>query len=136
MTNKEIISAFVNATNHHDWEKAQALVHPDFVRHSTGAQEINSREKLIAFHQAELNSFPDMEETILLLIEEGEYGAARMHFKGTQTGYLGSFPPSNKTLEADFICIFRVVQGQITESWVEYDNLYGLKRWDISKQHL
>src|SRR5436853_5382049 len=118
-TNKEIIKAFVQATNNKQWELLDELVAEDFIRHSgSGESPINSLEKLKAFHQAELLTFPDISETILRLIEENEFVAARMNFKGTQLGYLGPFPPTGKVLDANFICIFRIAGGKIKESWV------------------
>ena len=126
-SNKIIIKEFVEATNNRDWFKFNELVAPDFVRHSSsGPQNIDSREKLLAFHKAELQTFPDIRETILLLVEEGEFVAARLNFIGTQDGRLGPFPPTGRKLNADFNCIFRLVNGKIQESWIEYDNLNGL----------
>jgi len=126
-SNKTIIKEFINATNNKDWGKLSALVDNDFVRHSSsGTENINSREKLIKFHQEELLVFPDSKETIILLVEEGEFVAARLNFQGTQLGKLGPYPPSGRTLNADFNCIFRITNGKIKESWVEYDNLNGL----------
>lgn len=126
-SNKDLVKSFVEATNRRDWSALDALVAVDFVRHSSsGPPGVDSLEKLKQFHQAELETFPDLRETVLLLVEEGEYVAARINFHGTQVGKLGPFPPSNRTLNADFNCIFRVADGCIQESWVEYDNLYGL----------
>jgi steroid delta-isomerase-like uncharacterized protein len=126
-SNKEIIRVFVQATNNKQWELLDELVAEDFTRHSgTGQPSIKSLDQLKAFHQAELLTFPDISETILQLIEENEFVAARMNFKGTQSGYLGPYPPTGKVLNANFICIFRIAEGKIKESWVEYDNLNGL----------
>jgi predicted ester cyclase len=68
-------------------------------------------------------TFPDGKETILFLVEEDDFVAARLNFQGTQTGPVGPFPATGKKLNADFTCIFKVINGKITESWVEYDNL-------------
>lgn len=124
---KKIVTAFIEATNNRDWEKFDSLVADDFIRHSSlEAKKIDSKEKLLAFHKAELLSFPDIYETILFLAEEGDMVAARLRFEGTQMGKLGPFPASGKQLNADFNCFFRVVDGKIKESWVAYDSLDGL----------
>jgi steroid delta-isomerase-like uncharacterized protein len=125
--NKEIVAEFINATNQKDWNKVLRLVHKDFIRHSSSApKEIRTNIGLVKFHQAELETFPDLQETIIFAIEEGELVAARINFSGTQLGYLINFPPTGKRLTADYNCFFRVTEGKIKETWVEYDNLNGL----------
>jgi ketosteroid isomerase-like protein len=39
---------------------------------------------------------------------------------------MGGFPPSGKTLSADFISICRIADGRIAEASVEWDALNGL----------
>lgn len=124
---KEIVSEFINATNQKDWEKVLTLVHNDFIRHSSSEPKaIKTNDGLVKFHQEELKTFPDLQETIVFAIEEGDLVAARINFSGTQLGQLINFPPTGKKLIADFNCFFRVTEGRIKESWVEYDNLNGL----------
>lgn len=126
-SNKQIVTEFIQATNNRDWDKFEDLVSVDFVRHSSSDSVIiDSREKLKEFHQRELLTFPDIKETILLLIQEGDYVAARLNFQGTQAGPMGPFPATGNKLNADFNCIFKLTEGKISESWVEYDNLNGL----------
>lgn len=126
-SNKEIVSEFIDATNQKDWDMVLKLVHNDFIRHSSSEpKEIRTNIGLVKFHQEELETFPDILETILFAIEEGDLVAARINFSGTQLGQLINFPPTGKKLTADFNCFFRVTEGRIKESWVEYDNLNGL----------
>lgn len=125
--NKDIVREFIEATNTRAWDKFETLVAEDFIRHSSSDSiVIDSRDKLKQFHQRELLTFPDIQETILLLIQEGDYVAARLNFQGTQSGAMGPFPATGKKLNADFTCIFKLTEGKISESWVEYDTLNGL----------
>ena len=124
---KEIVLEFINATNQKDWDKVLELVHKDFIRHSSSEpKDIKTNNGLVKFHQEELETFPDLQETIIFAIEEGDLVAARINFSGTQLGKLVNFPPTGKKLTADFNCFFRVTEGKIKETWVEYDNLNGL----------
>ena len=126
-SNKEIVAEFINATNQKDWERVLTLVHNDFIRHSSSEpKEIRTNIGLIKFHQTEIVTFPDLQETIIFAIEEGDLVAARINFSGTQLGQLINFAPTGKKLIADFNCFFCVTEGRIKESWVEYDNLNGL----------
>lgn len=127
MSNKDVVAEFLIATNQKDWNRVLALVHDDFVRHSSSEpKEIKTNIGLVNFHQAELEIFPDLQETLLFAIEEGDLVAARIHFSGTRLGPLLTFPPSGKKLSADFNCFFRVIDQKIKETWVEYDRLEGL----------
>jgi len=126
-TNKEVVVAFINAINVKDWDKVLCLVYKDFVRYSSSTpHKIKSNIGIVNFHKQELEIFPDIHESILLIIEEKDLVAARIRFSGTQLGNLGRYPPTGKRLTADYNCFFRVKRGKIKESWVEYDNLNGL----------
>jgi steroid delta-isomerase-like uncharacterized protein len=128
--NKSLVRAFVDAINAQDWQRALGLLASDFKRHSTAAGEpaVKSAKELVAFLQAEFDTFPDACETLLDLVAEGDKVAARHHFRGTQLGPMGSFPPGGKVLEATYIAIYRLENERIAEAWAEWDNLAGLKQ--------
>ena len=124
---KQIIQAFVDAVNSQEGIKLDSLVAPDFVRHSIAAGEpaIRSRADLVSFFHREYQAFPDAQETILDIFAEGDKVAARHHFRGVQHGAMGSYPPSGKTMNTEYIAIYRVQNGQVVEVWAEWDNLAG-----------
>ena len=126
--NKAVVRTFVDVVNQHEWRRLDDLLAVDFVRHSStyGQPQIRSRERLRAFLVSESKTFSDAHETIHFLVAEGDMVAAHSGFHGTQSGPMGPFPPSSKTLSADFISIYRVVGGRIAEAWVEWDCLNGL----------
>ena len=126
--NKAVVRAFVEAVNRQNWQRLDELLAPDFVRHSStfGQPQIRSREQLRDFLAGEAGTFPDAHETIHFLVAEGDMVAVHSGFRGTQRGPMGPFPASGKTLAADFISIYRVVDGRIAEAWVEWDCLSGL----------
>lgn len=128
--NKSLVRAFVDAINSQDWQRVLGLLASDFKRHSTAAGEpgVNSADELVAFLQAEFTTFPDAFETLLDLVEEGDKVAARHHFRGTQLGPMGNFPPSGKVLDATYLAIYRLEDQRIAEAWAEWDNLAGLKQ--------
>lgn len=130
MNLKEIVQAFVAAVNDRQWGILEALVATDFVRHSISAGEpgIHCREDLIQFLRSEYSTFPDAHEDICEIIGEGEKVAVRMHFRGTQTGAMGKYPPTGKTLDSEYIAIYRIQGGLIAEAWAEWDNLASLRQ--------
>lgn len=125
---KKLITEFVSATNQRDWDEFDSLVFNQVIRHSStaGQPTVRTKEQLKQFHKDELKTFPDIREEIKFMICEDDMVAARINFRGTQLGHLGPYPPSGKTLNADFNCFFRVTNMKISEIWVEYDNLNGL----------
>jgi steroid delta-isomerase-like uncharacterized protein len=130
LENKSLVRSFVDAINAQDWPRVIGSVASDFTRHSTAAGEpaVRSSKDLVAFLQAEFATFPDATETLLDLVAEGDKVAARHRFRGTQLGPMGSFPPSGKVLDANYIAIYRIENSRIAEAWAEWDNLAGLKQ--------
>ena len=128
MNPKEVVEAFISATNDKNWENARNLLADEVKRHSSvyGGPHIASKTDLIEFHKSELQTFPDLRESIHFMIREKDIVAARIHFKGTQLGMLGNHPPSGNVLDAFCNCFFRVQNDMILETWVEYDQYNGL----------
>jgi steroid delta-isomerase-like uncharacterized protein len=127
---KSLVREFVDAINAQDWQHLLGLLASDFRRHSTAAGEpaVKSAEDLVSFLRAEFVTFTDACETLLDIVAEGDKVAARHHFRGTQLGAMGRFPPTGKVLEATYIAIYRLRDDRIAEAWVEWDNLAGLKQ--------
>ena len=127
---KLVVRQFVDAVNAQDWAVLDRLVSADFVRHSAaaGSAGIRSRDDLIRFLQEEYRTFPEAHEDIIEMMVDGEKVAARHHFRGTQLGALGPYPPTGKVMDSEYIAIYLVRDFQILEAWAEWDNLAGLKQ--------
>ena len=123
---RHVVRAFVDAINARDWKALERLVAPNFVRHSHAAPGVRSRAELIRYLRSEHETFPDARESIEDMVAEGSRIAVRHRFTGTQTGPMGPYPPSGKSLTAEYIAVYRMEGEVIAESWVEWDNLYGL----------
>lgn len=130
MDPKQTVRAFVDAINAQDWSRLDAVVAQDFVRHSLAAGDppVRSRADLVEFLRREFEIFPDAHEIILDIFAEAEKVAARHSFSGAQHGAMGAYLPTGKTMNAEYIAIYRVRDGQIMEAWVEWDNLTGLRQ--------
>lgn len=132
-----MIRAFVSAINAQDWKAVERLVAPNFVRHSYAAPAVRSRGDLIRYLRTEFETFPDARETIEDMIAEGGKIAVRHRFTGTQTGPMGSYPPSGRSMTAEYIAVYRIEGDSIVESWAEWDNLNGLAQlghWPAAAQ--
>jgi predicted ester cyclase len=130
MDPKQTVQAFVDAINSQDWIRLDSLVAANFVRHSIAAGDppVQSRSDLVTFLHREFEIFPDAQEKILDMFAEGEKVAVRHCFRGTQRGAMGSYLPTGRTMNAEYIAIYLVRNGQLIEAWAEWDNLAGLRQ--------
>ena len=39
---------------------------------------------------------------------------------------MGPYPASGRSMQSDYIAIYRIANNQIVEAWAEWDNLSGL----------
>jgi steroid delta-isomerase-like uncharacterized protein len=123
--NKDLVHRFTASINAADWDALDELLTEDFRRHSQATPEVqvNSLEEFKKLQESFLVSMPDQQITIEMLIAEGDKVAGYATYSGTQTGPMGEFPASGKSVESKFLSIFRIVDGRIAELWVEWDNL-------------
>lgn len=124
--NKKVVRAFAEAINVRDWHRLDELIAIDFKRHSYSAPSVNSRDELKRYLRSEFEIFPDAYESIEDMVGEGDKVAVRHRFRGTQHGHMGVYPPSGKVMEVEYLAIYRVSGGVVTEAWAEWDNLAGL----------
>ncbi|HEX7086833.1 MAG TPA: ester cyclase [Vicinamibacterales bacterium] len=129
-TNSDVIRAFVDALNAHDWDALDRLVAPDFVRHSAAAGKpgVRSRDDLKAYLRRELETFPDAREEILDIFGERDRVAVRHRFSGTQRGRLGPHPATDRRMTSEYLAIYRLESGLIVEAWAEWDNASSLRQ--------
>lgn len=123
--NKDLVRRFTEALNTADWDALDELVTEDFSRHSqaTAGPEANSREEFIQLQESFLVTFPDQRVTIQKLIAEGDEVAVLATYSGTQTGPMGEYPATGRSVESTFLAFFRIEAGRIAELWVEWDNV-------------
>lgn len=124
--NKEVVRRFADAINDRDWSALERLIAPCFVRHSSAAPAVGSREELVRYLREEFEIFPDGCETIEDILAEGDKVSVRHRFRGTQERPMGPYPASGKVMRADYLAIYRLEDGLIVEAWAEWDNLSGL----------
>jgi steroid delta-isomerase-like uncharacterized protein len=68
-------------------------------------------------------AFPDLLFTAEDMIAEGDRVVTRWRARGTQTGPLVGIPPTGKLATVTGIFIDRLAQGQIVETWGNWDAL-------------
>jgi len=126
--NVALVEAMIKAVNQREFERLDALVAPDMVRHcaATPGVEVTSLQQFKDFIAADLAACPDAKQTVNLIFGGDDKVAVHVTYTGTQTGVMGSFPATGKRMEIPFLGILRIEEGLIAEIWVEWDNLGAL----------
>ena len=127
-SNKALVREFNDAVNAHGPDRLDAVVAPDFIRHSQATPDVvvRSLDDFKAFLAANHAVFPDEKVSLSSLVAEGDRVAFWGRYTGTQTGPMGPFPPSGREMDVDMAGMFRIRDGRIAELWIVWDNLAGL----------
>lgn len=127
--NKDLVRQFAATIDAEEWDALDALVTEDIRRHSratTARPEISSREEFKQHEQARHTTWMEGRVTYEMMVAEGDMVAAYATFTGTNTGPLGEFPATGRSVEAKFLAMFRIEEDKIAEIWVEWDNVATL----------
>jgi predicted ester cyclase len=126
--NRAAVRRFGEVMNKKDFDELDSLTVPHLVRHcqATPGVVVSNREDFKVFLREDMKAFPDSQQTLKLLVAEGDLVAVYATYTGTQTGSMGPFPPSGKRMGIDFCAMLRLEEGKIAEMWVTWDNLAGL----------
>jgi steroid delta-isomerase-like uncharacterized protein len=126
--NLEVARNMMQAINDRNLEVLAQYISPDVVRHSAATPNINvtSLDEFRDFLKTDFAVCPDSVQVIDVIFGSDEFVAMRATYTGTQTGPMGPFPASGKTMVLPYVGILRFTDGMITEMWVEWDNLGAL----------
>lgn len=126
--NKEIVIKSFEVVGSGNYDGMNNYIADDYLRHSqaTPGFEIKSLAEFKEFIRQDRLAIPDQQLVLKHVIAEGDLVAFWATYKGTQTGQMGPFPPSNKYVELDFSGVHRVENGKVVETWVTWDNMYIL----------
>lgn len=123
--NKKIAQRFINEIlNGGNFETVGDIIAPDFVFHTPIAPyPIRGPEGLKAFVTKLKQAFPDIKYQIDLEMGDDSMAAIRWLMTGTHQGEFIGLPPSNKSVTLQGVSIFEIVSGQITQIWVNANDL-------------
>lgn len=93
----------------------------DFVGHFPGATRIEGRDALKAFVREHRAAFPDWQESVQMLVVEGDRAASRFVGTGTQRGDFMGVPATGRSVSINQGAWFRMRDGRIAEQWVFVD---------------
>lgn len=99
----------------------------DFVYHIPPYPDIKGLEGYKKYISSIRSSYPDVQITIDEIIVEGDIGAFRWTYQGTQTGESPTLgiPPTGKQVTFTGCAVFHSVDGKFVETW-NYADWVGL----------
>lgn len=129
-SSEAVVLQMIDAVNARDFDALDDLIAADVHRYSGATPDVAVRSlaDFKAFLHQDLAGVPDAVQDVNQIFSNGPMVAVHVTYKGTQSGPMGPFPPSNRRLELPFIGILRVEDGKISEIWVEWDNLNALSQ--------
>jgi steroid delta-isomerase-like uncharacterized protein len=116
-------------------EVVDELYAPDYIDHVAQGpepQEVRGPSGLKEAVELFRTGFPDLRYTIDDELAEGDLVMTRFSATGTHLGPFLGAEPSGKPIGYTGIDVNRVVDGRITESWVQYDALGLLQQLGLA----
>ncbi len=123
--NKEIVKKSFEIVENGDYDGMNTYIAQDYVRHCQATPDliIESLDAFKEFIRRDRKSIPNQKLKIKMLVAEGDLVAFWGTYTGTQTGQMGSFPPTGRSAELDFAGVHRLENGKVVETWVTWDNI-------------
>lgn len=120
--NKALVRRVYQAINTGNSACIDELAAPNYVLHGTD-DTVHGSDGLKQVLTRIRTPFPDLQFAIEDLIAEGDTVVARLTVRGTHQGEGLGTPPTGKQVTFSEMNIHRIVDGQVQESWLEYDAL-------------
>lgn len=123
---KELVRDHFTAIN--DRNRAAVLdLHADDVVVHSAERDVSGVESVLTDWWSQLDAIPDLEDTIEMLIADGERAAVRYTTTGTHEGEFRGIEPTGRTVELTSMAVVRVEGDEIVEWWNHPDR-FGLYR--------
>lgn len=105
----------------------------DFVQHHTAAgPNIADRTEYRSFIGALREAMPDLTTTIYTTVADGDEVVVHFALSGAHTGgTMRGVEPTSQRLEWEGMILYRFRDGQISEAWIQYDELGLLSQLGI-----
>lgn len=123
--NKAVVRRFIEEVwNNGNLDAIDELLSEDHVDHDPGREGTpGGREGMRAFVQMYRTAYPDTHIEFGELVAEGDLVAGNWTATGTHQGELMGIAPTGRSIKITGMGMDRVRDGQIVESWGNYDSL-------------
>jgi steroid delta-isomerase-like uncharacterized protein len=118
------VSFFNDILNRGQLDTIGEIISPDFVMHlPLYSRPLRGPEALKNFVKSFHSAFPDTHYSIQLNMSDSDMAAIRWIFTGTHQDEFLSIPASGKSVHLQGVSIFQINEGQISEIWVNENDL-------------
>ena len=107
------------------------ILSPEFVHHFLPPGITPDRDGMKQFVPQLLAAFDGFHLTIEDMIAEGDRVAARLTMGGIHNGEFIGIAPTGKRITSTEICVQRIKDGRVVESWVEVDQLGMMRQMGV-----
>ena len=114
---------FEEVVNANDYSKVEELLAPHYRAHFPGVPEAIDRDGHKGMVELFAAAFPDWEEQIQDVVAERDRVVLRVTAGGTHEGEFQGIEPTGQAVTISGVGVARVENGQIAESWWEFDGL-------------
>ncbi len=117
MSASDAVRAFEQAFNDNDAEAMRSAAADGYVDRWPMPDVGAGIDGAIAFRAMIATAFPDMEQTLDEVIDQGETAASRWHVVATHKGEFFGVPASGKKVEMNGMSFYKVRDGKVAEIW-------------------
>jgi predicted ester cyclase len=132
---KVIVRTLIEGLDAHDLDVIDRVVAETFVDHTPGPDSptrVAGRDGIKAYFRAYLRSFPDLRLTLRELLAEDDKVVAYVRVDGTHQGEFLGLRPTGRRTSTNWMMLFRLADGRITEAWDLEDELTLLRQIGVS----
>jgi steroid delta-isomerase-like uncharacterized protein len=129
--NKALFQRLIQWQESGDLNTVDQVIAPNWVNHDPSMPPLQGYEGFKQLTMAFRSAFPDGQVEIEDLLAEGDKVAARWRLRATNTGSFMGMPPTGKAVDVKITGIFRVVDGRVTDNWVNLDMLGLLQQLGV-----
>jgi steroid delta-isomerase-like uncharacterized protein len=121
--NKSIVRRWFDVLETGKLDMADDVIAPDFIVHDSSMPEAKGPEGMKQRARLLRTAFPDIKYTFGEWVTEGDKVATHWTLRGTHKGAFRDIAPTGKQVAVTGTVIFRLANGKIQESWVNWDAL-------------
>jgi steroid delta-isomerase-like uncharacterized protein len=116
-----------------NWQKVwDEVIAPDVIFHHSALPEpIHGSAPAKSFYAGLFEGFPEMAQTIEMVIAENDQVAMLHRLKGIQSGNFLGIPPTGKLVEGNGARFFKIAGGKIVETWYEINLLGAMQQLGV-----
>ena len=129
--NKALVLQLMQLQENGDLNTADQFIASDWVNHDPSMPPLQGYEGFKQLNMLFRSAFPGFHMEIEDILAEGDKVAGRIRFTATNTGSFQGMPPTGKAVDVTGTGIFRVVDGRVTDNWVNFDMLNLLRQLGV-----